>query len=109
MLRPSLYVTHLRNYNSPRAQDDAWLIERNCSQGLSSFQVRAAHHCDPQAQRRQDCFSGGILRMSNSESPASLVDEYFLREAARILSFVGPRRSSELFRLFISSRGLTTA
>jgi hypothetical protein len=52
----------------------------------SSFQVLAAHHYDSQAQRRQDCLSGCILRMSNSESPASLADEYFPREAARILS-----------------------
>jgi hypothetical protein len=51
----------------------------------SSFQVRAAYRYDSQAQRRQDCLSGCILRMSNSESPASLADEYFLREAARIL------------------------
>jgi hypothetical protein len=51
----------------------------------SSFQVLAVHHYDSRAQRRQDGLSGCILRMSNSESPASLADEYFLREASRIL------------------------
>jgi hypothetical protein len=52
----------------------------------SSLQVPAAHHYDSRAQRRQDCLSGCILRMSNSESPASLADEYFLPEASRILA-----------------------
>jgi hypothetical protein len=51
----------------------------------SSFQALSAHHYDSRAQRRQDGLSGCILRMSNSESPASLADEYFLREASRIL------------------------